>query len=251
MLHPRSKWAQAGVLQRYRPQEARLAFAEQGIESFRVAVARNDPVRSEVASRVVGALQDVGARAHLVKLSPKALDRALGRGEAPATFDVAVVGIPALASYDPSFLRAMYGGPQIATLNDGGYRNRALDALAARVAAAPTESARESLVNLELRLLARELPTLPLVFGGGTFAYRVRAYDRWVSVRGSGILDKRSFLAGGQPAGAGAASAAPATTPGDLTDPDVDESFSLVPVIVALAVLMLAGFGWWVYRSRR
>jgi len=249
LLHPRSRWARAGVLQRHEPARARLAFAEQGVESFRVAVARNDPVRSATARRVVDALTDLGARARLLELSPEALDRALGRGDGPATFDVALVGIPALASYDPSFLRAIFGGRRIATLNDGGYRSRALDDLMARVAAAPTEGGRQTLVDQELRLLARELPVLPLHFGGGTFAYRTRAYDRWVSVRGSGILDKRSFLSGETP-NAGP-QVAPAETSGDLTDPDADETFSLVPVIVIVVVLMLGGFAWWVRRSRR
>jgi peptide/nickel transport system substrate-binding protein len=249
ILHPRSPWAKAGVLHREDRAQARLAFAEQGVETFRVAVARNDPVRSAAARRLVDALTDVGARARLVELSAESLDRALGRGEEPATFEAAVVGIPALASYDPSFLRAMFGGRQIATLNDAGYRNRALDSLMARVAAAPTESARQTLVNQELRLLARELPVLPLLFGGGTFAYRARAYDRWVSVRGTGILDKRSFLSGETPTGNSAAAAPRETS--DLTDPDTDETFSLVPVIIVVVVLMLGGLGYWVRRSRR
>jgi peptide/nickel transport system substrate-binding protein len=249
ILHPRSPWAKAGVLHRDDRVQARLAFAEQGVEAFRVAVARNDPVRTATARRVVDALTDVGARARVLELSADALDRALGRGDGPATFDVAVVGIPALASYDPSFLRAMFGGPQIATLNDAGYRSRTLDSLMARVAAAPTQGARQTLVNQELRLLARELPVLPLLYGGGTFAYRTRAYDRWVSVRGTGIVDKRSFLSGETPTGDSAA-AAP-REPSDLTDPDADETFSLVPVIIVVFVLVLGGFAYWVHRSRR
>jgi hypothetical protein len=46
---------------------------------------------------------------------------------------------------------------------------------------------------------------VPLVFPEGSFAYRANVYDGWVYVKGSGILDKRSFLsgeAGAQPGGA-------------------------------------------------
>ena len=187
-----------------------------------MAVARNDPVRTAAARRVVDALRASGrargcSSCRRTRWTARS-DAVTGR----ATFDVAVIGIPALASYDPSFLRAMFGGRQIATLNDAGYRSRALDSLMARVAAAPTQSARQTLVNQELRLLARELPVLPLLFGGGTFAYRTRAYDRWVSVRGTGILDKRSFLSGETPTGNSAAAAPRETS--DLTDPDTDET---------------------------
>lgn len=246
MLHPRSRWARAGVLHRFDARAARIAFAEQGIGAFRVAAPRNDPVRLEAGRRVVQALAGVGARARLVELSPRALDRALGRRGARATFDVAVVGIPALASHDPGFLRAIFGDPSTATLNDGGYRSAAFEDLAERAASARTERVRRQIVDDELRLLARELPAVPLFFGGGTFAYRPLVHDRWVSVRGTGILDKRSFLRGAaqRPDSTGSAAAM------DVTDPSGEEGFSLVPVIIGFVVLMLAGFLWWLRRGR-
>jgi ABC-type transport system substrate-binding protein len=245
MLHPQSRWAGAGVVHRYQPAQARLGFVEQGIGAFRVAAPRNDPVRLEVGKRVVRALTNVGARASLLELSPAALDSALGRRGTRATFDVAIVGIPALASFDPAYLRAIFGDPRTAPLNDGGYRSPAFDALATRAASAVSVRVRRALVNEQLRLLARELPAVPLLFGGGTFAYRPAAYDRWVSIKGSGILDKRSLLRGAAP------SASPATArPTDPLDPAPDEGFSLVPLIVGLAVLLLAGCAWWLRRGR-
>ena len=86
---------------------------------------------------------------------------------------------------------------------------------------------------------------MPLLFGGGTFAYRPRAYNRWVSVRGTGILDKRSFLRGAASVPAQPGERAPAE---DLTDPSDDGGFSLVPVIIVLVVLALAGAAWWLRR---
>jgi len=250
IVHPRSRWARAGVLHRYEPSAARLAFAEQGISAFRVAAPRNDPVRLAAATRVVRALTDAGARAELLELSPSDLDRALGRSGAPASFDVAVLGIPALASYDPAFLRAIFGDPRTASLNDGGYRSRAFDDLADSAVAAGTERERRELVNDELRLLARELPVVPLLFGGGTFAYRPMAYDGWVSIRGSGIVDKRSFLRAGAAQPTNGAGTDPAAGPGDLIDSSDDDGFSLVPIIIAFVVLALAGAAWWL-RQRR
>lgn len=249
MVHPRSPWARAGDLQRVDRAAARLAFAEQGIGTFRVAAPRNDPVRLATGERVVRALREVGAAAQLVELSPRSLDRVLGRGGTPASFDVAVVGIPALASYDPSFLRVLFGDPSIASLNDGGYRSDAFDSLAERSAEARTVQERRDVVKQQLQLLARELPAVPLLFGGGTFVYRPTAYDRWVGIRGTGILDKRSFLRGQVvPASPGAARS---VDPADLTDTTDDQGFSLVPVIIGFAVVVLAGCLWWLRPGRR
>ncbi|MDQ3722572.1 MAG: hypothetical protein M3376_05780, partial [Actinomycetota bacterium] len=241
-------WARAGMLHRFDRAAARLAFAEQGIGGFRVAAPRNDPVRLDTAKRVVRALRAAGASARLAELSPNALDRVLGRDRAAATFDVAVVGIPALTSYDPSFLRAIFGDPREAPLNDGSYRSSAFDALADRSASARTVQERRDIVKQQLQLLARELPAVPVHFGGGTIVYRPSAYDRWVGVRGTGVLDKRSFLRGqiAQP-GEPARSVGPA----DLTDSSDDQGFSLVPVIIGFAVLVLAGCVWWLRPGRR
>jgi hypothetical protein len=235
------------MLHRYAPQAARLAFAEQGIGAFTVIAPRNDPVRLAAGERVVRALTDVGARARLRKLSPRALDSALGRRGVRATFDVAVVGIPALASYDPSFLRAIFGDPRTAPLNDGGYRSTAFGDLAERAASSRNARDRREIVDDQLRLLARDLPAVPLLFGGGTFAYLPPAYDRWVSVRGSGILDKRSFLRGPDAASSGT----PAGTTTDLIDPSGDQGFSLVPIIIGFVLLMLVAGAVGLRRARR
>lgn len=248
MVHPRSPWALAGRLQRYDRAAARLAFAEQGIGAFRVAAPSNDPVRLETGKRVVRALRVAGARARLVELSPERLDRVLGRRRAPASFDVAVLGIPALASYDPAFLRVIFGDPSVASLNDGAYRSDAFDSLAARGATARTVTERRGVVTQQLKLLARELPAVPLHFGGGTIVYRPTTYDRWVGVRGTGILDKRSFLRGQTAQTPGAARS---VDPRDLTDESDDQGFSLVPIIIGFTVLVLAGAAWWLRPGRR
>ncbi len=249
MVHPRSPFArQAGTLHDFDREAARLAFAEQGIGAFRVAAPENDPVRVETAQRVVRALRDAGAGARLVELSPAALDRVLGRRQRAASFDVAVLGIPALASYDPAFLRAIFGDPSVASLNDGGYRSNDFDSLAARAATARTATERRGLVTQQLKLLASELPAVPLHFGGGTIVYRPTTYDRWVGVRGTGILDKRSFLRGQAAQTPGTARS---LDPRDLTDDSDDQGFSLIPIIIGFAVLVLAGCAWWLRPGRR
>lgn len=244
VLHPRSPWAGTDVLHRFDAGAARVAFSEQGVGTFAVAASRSDPLRLEAARRVVRALREVGAPARLAALSTAALNRAVGADGRAATFDVAVVGSPALASYDPAFLRAVFGNPAEAPLNDGGYRSARFDRLADGVEQARTVPARRRAVQAELRLLADDLPVVPLFFGGTTFAYRPSAYDRWVDVRGTGILDKRSFLAGAR------TGREPSSQVVDPTDPRGRGQISLVPFIIALGAIMLAGLGWSLWRSR-
>lgn len=245
LVHPRSRWAGSAVVHRFDPAAARVAFSEQGIGTFAVAVSRNDPVRLEAARRVVRALRDVGAAAHVAQLSPAALSRAIGEnGRTKAAFTAAVVGSPALASFDPAFLRALFGDRADAPLNDGGYRSARFDRLADEAERASTIPARRRAVQRELRLLADDLPAVPLFFGGSTFAYRPAAYDGWVDVSGSGILDKRSFLTG---AAAGRQQVPP---PADPTDPGSGGQISLVPFIIALAAILLGAIAWGLRRSR-
>jgi peptide/nickel transport system substrate-binding protein len=244
VLHPRSPWAGTAVLQRFDAGAARVAVAEQAVGAFEVAASRSDPVRLEAARRVVRALRDVGAQARLAALSAAAMNRALAADGGTATFDAAVVGSPALASYDPAFLRAVFGNPAAAPLNDGGYRSARFERLADGVQRASTVAARRRAVQAELRLLADDLPVIPLFFGGTTFAYRPASYDRWVDVRGSGILDKQSFLPGTR------SGRQPPAAVADPTDRGGGGDISLVPFIVALAAIMLAALGWSLRRSR-
>jgi peptide/nickel transport system substrate-binding protein len=249
MLHPQSPWAGSAVVHRFDAAAARVAFSEQGVGAFAIAASSSDPVRLEAARRVVHALQRVGADARLAPLTPGQLNRAVGAdGSSPPTFAAAVVGSPALASYDPAFLRAVFGDPAGAPLNDGGYRSARFDRLADAVEQAATVAARRRAVQRELRVLADDLPVVPLFFGGSTFAYRPAAYDAWVDVRGSGILDKRSFLTG---VAAGREPAARATDPTDPTDPaGGGGQVSLAPFIVAFGALLLAAVGWGLRRGR-
>lgn len=247
MLHPQSRWAPATILHRADVDAARLAFAERTVEPFEILASRNDGVRLEAARRVVAALRKAGAPVRLRPLTARQFERRLGRDGGAADFDAAVVGIPALASYDPAYLRNVFGDPASATLNDGGYRSAGFELAADRVAAATTRGAREAAVADELELLATDLPAIPLFFGGTTFAYRTRGYAGWVDVMGSGLLDKQSFLAAARTP-AVTQPAAPAGDPRDTADGG--GSFSLVPLIIGLALVLLLGGAWAARRAR-
>lgn len=245
MLHPESPWAPGRALHRADVGAARVAFAERGIAPFTILASSDDGVRLEAARRVVRALRRAGAQVRLQAVSAQRLEQRLGRDGSTADFEAAVVGIPPLASYDPAYLRNVFGAPEAATLNDGRYRSARFERLADRVAAATTRAARRAAVADELELLAEDLPALPLFFGGTTFAYRALGYAGWLDVEGSGILDKQSFLEHSSPA---AAPGAAARDPRDIT---TDESgLSLLPIIAGLGSLALIVAAWRLRRAR-
>ena len=201
-IHPQSRWASDKILQRFDLDAARRALARLKVPRIQVLAPSNDAVRVEAGRQVVLAVRRAGGAAALTKLSPEKLGRAIGAEGSKPDFDAAIVTTPALASYDPDFLRGVFGAEAgDAPLNYSGYRSPAFGALAERVSTARDRKARRRAVDAELRLLAKDLPEIPLFFSEGAFAYRPSAHDGWVFVEGAGILDKRSFLPNEERAG--------------------------------------------------
>jgi peptide/nickel transport system substrate-binding protein len=213
------------------------------LPTIHVLAAENDPARLEAGRQVVLALERAGARATLTKVSSARFSQAIGDTGSAPDFEAAIASTPPLASYDPGFLAALFGSdPHRAPLNSTGYRSQAFDALAELVASAPDRQARRDAVRAELRLLASDLPVTPLFFSQGAYAYRPAIYDGWVFVKGTGILDKRSFLPaqGGPtaPAGSDRTGVPAPTDSGSGSGLDVVDVASLVAVGI---VLVLAG----------
>lgn len=243
-IHPASPWAATTPLQRFDPQAAQSVLRRLRLPPIRVLAPGNDPVRLEAGRQVVLALRRAGATANLAKVSPSRLGRAVGANGSTPSFDAAIVSTPALASYDPDFLDQLFGSnSRTAPLNYAGYRNPEFDALAGRVAGAPDERARRTAVQAELRRLADDLPAIPLFFSQGTFAYRPAIYDGWTFIKGSGILDKRSFLPGDvsaqDQAPGGNEPKSPASSSSAL---DIASLLSLAVLAVAVIVGGVAGF---------
>ena len=197
-IHPASRWAPRAILHRFDAGGARRALRRLHLRPIAVLAARNDQPRLEGARQVVLALRRAGAEARLVTLSPERLGRAIGEDGGRPSFEAAVTSTPPLASFDPDYLRLVFGGRgrREAPLNHTGYRSARFERLADQVAGAPTRAARRRAIGRELRLLARDVPAVPLFFSEGTFAYRPAVYDGWLYMKGAGILDKRSFLPG-------------------------------------------------------
>ena len=234
-IHPASRWAPRARLHRFDLPSARLALSELNLPPIRILAPDNDPVRRTAGRQVALAMRRAGVDAQAVEATRPSLGRSIGEDGSPPDFDAAIVSIPPLASYDPDFLQRVFGSDSdSAPLNFTGYRSQSFEALAARVASASDRRSRRRAVAAELRLLAKDLPAIPLFFPEGRFAYRPAIHNGWLYVKGAGILDKRSFLRS-RPA---TARSRPASTGGEETG----ESSSWLDIlrIASLAVLLIA-----------
>ena len=233
-VSPDSPWAPDAPLHEFDAAAARVAFAEQGIPPRTVLAPAGNPVALEAGRHVVAALRRAGGRARLLERSAEAIGRAVGQDGSDPDFQAAILGAPALASYDPAFLGALFGSRE--PLNLSGYRSAAFDRLAARLSAASSEPSRRQVADALLRRLARDLPVVPLVYAQAGFAHRPAVFDGWVFVRGTGILDKQSFLRhGGGPVRRTAAAR-------DPLDALATDETSLLPLVLGGAGLVaLAG----------
>jgi peptide/nickel transport system substrate-binding protein len=249
-IHPASAWSAGSQLQHFDLGAARSAFRSLKLPLIQVLAPVNDPVRLEAGRQVVLALNLAGASATLVKDTSADIERSIGETGGPPAFQAAIESTPALASNDPDFLAGVFGSdPTSAPLNFGGYRSAAFDALAARVASAPDSQARHQAVRAELSLLATDLPAIPLFFSRGTFAYRSAVYDGWVFVKGTGILDKRSFLPGQTQyaAGSGVPNGGLAPTAGSQSGSVIN----LVNVLTVVGLVLIAILAATAVRRRR
>ena len=104
----------------------------------------------------------------------------------------------------------------------------------------------------ELRLLARDVPAIPLFFSQGVYAYRAAIYDGWDFVKGTGILDKRGFLALSDSPSANRQPSAGDAPTASASGNDSGTGFGLVNVLslVALAIVVLLVIAAVVLRSR-
>jgi len=191
-LHPASRFAPAADLGAGGARPSPTALSGQTIE---VLAPDNDPVKLEAGRQVVLALKRAGATANLKKLSRDELSRAVGEDGSPPQFQAAIWSSSPLASYEPDFLRRVFGSdPVTATFNYAGYKNPAFDALADRISTTADPKLRQDSVTEALGLISKDAPVVPLFFSQGAFAFRKSRYNRWVFVKGSGILDKQSFI---------------------------------------------------------
>ena len=226
-LHPQSRWAPAASGSADLDPEGAGPVLE-SLGEVTLLASRSDPVKVVAAREVAATLDRAGAAVRPELVPPDAVAQATGESGAEPTFELALVSTPPLASYDPDFLRVMFGSGPEAALNVSGYASPEFDAAAERVASTTDEDARLDAVAAEQDVLAGDLPGIPILFPLSEYGYRPDAYDGWVGVTGTGILDKRSFL--------------PADLSEQASEPDAQSAgdgsgFPLLGAIAALLVI--------------
>ncbi|MDX1523299.1 MAG: hypothetical protein R3264_16860, partial [Anaerolineae bacterium] len=77
-----------------------------------------------------------------------------------------------------------------------GYKNPEFDALVEQASLTFDREERRALLYQAQEILAAEVPAIVYFYPDGNFAYRIEAYDGWLSDPGHGIFTKRSFLPG-------------------------------------------------------
>jgi peptide/nickel transport system substrate-binding protein len=247
MIDPASPWAPPRPLRSYAPNDARVQLVGQGEPPITVLAPDNDPRALAAGQQVVRQLVAIGARAGLRSVTPGELDRAVGVNGYSPSYQAAIWSTPDLVSEDPSFLDALFGPPLRTPLNYSGYSSASFDAAAAAVEGAATPASRRRAVARELSVLAREVPAVPLYFTRGAYAYRPSVYDGWVYVKGTGILDKQSFLG----AGAGPAAAAAAAPPPGAVGSGQDSGASVLLYFgIGIACVLALAVAWRLYASR-
>lgn len=198
-VHPESPWASKDDLHIF--DRGAVSALQETLPRIEVLAPDNDPVKQEVGRQVVLAMRRAGVAAEANNVPRADLSRAVGEDGSEPSFQAAIwVALP-LASYDPDFLGRVFGSDaRSAALNFSGYQNPTFDALAQRIATTAEPAARQAAVQEALRLLANDLPVVPLIFSKGIFSFRPAIYDGWVYVKGTGIVDKRSFVEPATPA---------------------------------------------------
>ena len=247
MIHPESPWASPQPLKQTDEAGAKTTLAPLAQQPIEVLTADNDPVHIETGRQVALALERAGLKATSSPRPFADLNRALGAEGGTPTFTLAITTIGPASSYDPDFLARLFGSR---TATTSGYESAVFDQLADRVATTVDPAARRAATTDQLRLLATDLPALPLIFPNGAFAYQPSAHEGWQYVRGIGLLDKQSFLTAGPAAAAGGASttatrpesAAPIPVPTTTTEqgfPLWTVPLGLVGVAIGLIALAL------------
>ena len=193
-LHPRSAWATALIVSDFNERATRADLTRLDVGPVQIITPGDDLVQLEAARQVEFALKRAGVAAMSQRVSEGEYLRAVGAGGSPPTFTLAIGRIPALASFDPSFLSAVFvSDPLVAPLNYSGYKSDAFDGIARRIVSEPDVNARRAAVEEGLRLLSADVPVVPLFFSNSVFASRTAIFKDWVIARGTAAIDKRSF----------------------------------------------------------
>jgi hypothetical protein len=137
-------------------------------------------------------------------------------------------------------------GPKGFGATISGYSNPRFDAIAEAAATTDLDE-RKSMSHDLQRLLAEEAPFIMFWYPDGEYGFRPGTYNRWVSDRGHGIFNKRSFL----PEYAKEGAAEQAVSGRSAGADDGDGSGAAVALVAVAGAVVLIGVAVAVARRRR
>ncbi len=120
-------------------------------------------------------------------------------------FDMAILPYPGPSGIpphsDPDQLRMVYSSALPAPLPTGavGYSNPQFDQLAMRQLALPDGPQRQQVVGEMQRIVANDLPVLPLYYSTAFWVFRRGGFDQWYYTPGGfpvGVVNKQAFVTG-------------------------------------------------------
>lgn len=170
---------------------------------FTLLVYSTDPVRIRAAEIISLWLKDLAIRVNVKTLDPVTVDSlvwpefdvAKGRD-----FDMTMWGWSPGIQLDPDSLRRLFhSSTDAGYYNVGAYRNRDFDKLAEEQVVTVDSLKRKEIVLRLQEIVAEDVPMVTCYYLDGLYGVRPKTYDGWVYVKGTGILDKLSFMAPAPP----------------------------------------------------
>ena len=214
--HPDLPWA-ANIARSFDPARAKTLLDEVGLKdangdgvreyngqavAYEVMCDVNNAVEVRATELIIGWLKDVGIAA---KQKPLDIDTAVSFiwpsfvAVPDPKYDMSIWGWSSGPQFQRGFLRFLVDG-QFGTVgwaNLTGTSDAQLDQLLAEYVSSPDTARQEALARQIQERFAEVLPMIPLMSPKGNFAYRPAAYDRWVYMKGTGIMTAWSFLPDG------------------------------------------------------
>lgn len=214
-LHPESPLSAVETKHRYDPAEARTlldqAGAVPGPDGIRVLngaplaytllAYANDPQRVRMAELIRDMLGEVGIGVTVQTQEMAAVDDLVWPGirRLPGPQlrhgDVAVDGAGIAVQRQVRLAGALLAGR--GQVQHRGFTQPRADALVDELGSTVDETRRTELVAELQRLIAEQVPIVPLLWPLEQYAVRAEAFDDWVVQKGAGIVNRSSFVADG------------------------------------------------------
>ncbi|MGC9018838.1 MAG: ABC transporter substrate-binding protein [Candidatus Bipolaricaulaceae bacterium] len=214
-IHPNSPWYNPGVgaYPTLSVDEANRALEELGYRDldgdgirdlpdgrplrFELLTRSGDPIRIRTAELIAQAVRPLGISLEVRALEAGTVDQWVwpdfntckGRN-----YDLAIWGWSAPVMTKADVLGLFHSDCELGRLNVVGYANPALDQLLEAQARAVSHAERRQLLWAIQEIVAQDVPFVTLFYPDLLFAVRPAAHDRWVFLRGEGIIHKLSFL---------------------------------------------------------